>query len=139
MTRDDATPEPPSAEKDPLEPERSGTDPKPDEEVVHADLRHPVSWLPTLVETVVAIVVALVIGAVLVVFLGLTIFALDTAFKNAAFRAVEDRLQVQVLALISAARPHERTASHGRVAGTGRRRRYCRDARSSRTRRGLHL
>lgn len=42
-------------------------------------------------------------GVVLVVFLGLTIFALDAAFRNAAQRAIHDRLQVQVLALISAA------------------------------------
>lgn len=47
-------------------PEKTGTDPKPDPEV-HADLRSPVSWLPTVVETLAAIVVALVIGAVLVV------------------------------------------------------------------------
>ncbi|MCA1798929.1 MAG: two-component sensor histidine kinase [Xanthomonadaceae bacterium] len=42
-------------------------------------------------------------GVVLVIFLGLTIAALDLAFQNAAQRAIHDRLQVQVLALISAA------------------------------------
>jgi len=66
MTRDDTSTEP--QEEEPTQPGASGTDPKPVEEVAHADLRHPVTWLPTAVETLVAIVVALVIGAVLVVF-----------------------------------------------------------------------
>ncbi len=42
-------------------------------------------------------------GAVLIVFLGLTVFALDLAFRSAGERAVRDRLQIQLLALISAA------------------------------------
>lgn len=42
-------------------------------------------------------------GAVLVLFLGLTVAALDIAFRNAAERAIRDRLNVQVLALLTAA------------------------------------
>ncbi|WP_110182813.1 ABC transporter permease [Nocardioides solisilvae] len=50
------------------EEQATGTDPKPEEaQVERADPRNPVSWLPTLVETAVAIAVALVIGALLVV------------------------------------------------------------------------
>lgn len=39
----------------------------------------------------------------MLVFLGLTVFALDAAFRNTAERAIEERLQMQVRALISAA------------------------------------
>lgn len=42
-------------------------------------------------------------AAVMLVFLGLTVAALDTAFRNTAERAIQERLQVQVRALISAA------------------------------------
>lgn len=46
----------------------TGTDPKPEEaQVEKADLRSPVTWLPTLVETLAAIGIALVLGALLVV------------------------------------------------------------------------
>ncbi|WP_104106030.1 ABC transporter permease [Nocardioides sp. 616] len=49
-------------------PVASGTDPKPEAAAVEkAEPTNPASWLPTMVETLVAIVVALVIGAVLVV------------------------------------------------------------------------
>ncbi|MEO5852011.1 MAG: ABC transporter permease [Nocardioides sp.] len=46
--------------------ERAGTDPRPDTDVEHASLASPISWLPTVVETVVAVALALVIGAVLI-------------------------------------------------------------------------
>ncbi|MEX0900066.1 MAG: ATP-binding protein [Gammaproteobacteria bacterium] len=42
-------------------------------------------------------------AAVMLVFLGLTVLALDAAFRNTAERAIEERLQMQVRALISAA------------------------------------
>lgn len=45
--------------------ERKGTDPKPDA-VERASLSSPISWLPTVVETLVAVAMALVIGAVLI-------------------------------------------------------------------------
>ena len=45
--------------------ERSGDDPVPTE-VEHATLKDPVTWLPTVVETGVAVVLALVLGAVLI-------------------------------------------------------------------------
>jgi ABC-type uncharacterized transport system permease subunit len=48
-----------------LQEERSGTEPKP-VDVEHVDLRSPISWLPTVVETFVAVAIALVIGAVLI-------------------------------------------------------------------------
>lgn len=40
-------------------------------------------------------------GVVLVFFLGLTVVALDVAFRSTAERAIRDRLQVQVLALLA--------------------------------------
>lgn len=40
-------------------------------------------------------------GVVLVFFLGLTVVALDIAFRSTAERAIRDRLQVQVLALLA--------------------------------------
>jgi general nucleoside transport system permease protein len=55
-----------SPEKAPPEPDTVGTAPPPDDEVVRADLRSPVTWLPTAIETGVAILVALVLGALLV-------------------------------------------------------------------------
>ncbi|WP_101525114.1 ABC transporter permease [Nocardioides houyundeii] len=52
----------------PETPVASGTDPKPDPATVEkAEPTSPVTWLPTMVETLAAIVIALVIGAVLVV------------------------------------------------------------------------
>lgn len=42
-------------------------------------------------------------GVVLVFFLGVTIIALDIAFRSAAERATRDRLQIQVLALLAVA------------------------------------
>lgn len=42
-------------------------------------------------------------AAVMLVFLGLTVTALDAAFRKTAERAIEERLQMQVRALISAA------------------------------------
>ena len=75
--------------------EASGTDPKPDPQAVAVDPRSPISWLPTLLETVVAIVVALVIGAVLVVLSDQDaieslpyLFTYPADFFNAAWEAV---------------------------------------------------
>lgn len=42
-------------------------------------------------------------GLVLIVFLGLTVMALDLAFRSAGERAIHERLEIQALALISAA------------------------------------
>ncbi len=42
-------------------------------------------------------------GLVLIVFLGLTVMALDLAFRSAGERAIRERLEIQALALISAA------------------------------------
>ena len=51
-----------------LETGRAGDDPDPNADVEHADLRNPITWLPTVVETLVAIGLALLIGAVLIAF-----------------------------------------------------------------------
>ncbi len=49
-----------------LETGRAGDDPDPNADVESADLRSPITWLPTVVETLVAVALALVIGAVLI-------------------------------------------------------------------------
>ncbi len=46
--------------------ERTGTDPKPEPEIERAALSSPVTWLPTVVETFVAVAIALVISASLI-------------------------------------------------------------------------
>ena len=45
----------------------------------------------------------LAVSLLLLVFFGATIFVLDTAFRNAAERAVQERLDVQIIVLLSAA------------------------------------
>ena len=63
---DDKTGQEPAESPVSLEEERTGTDPKHETEAEQASLRSPVTWLPTAIETFVAIAIALLIGAVLI-------------------------------------------------------------------------